>query len=87
MYPGDEEYGRLLDEIARCTATTPVSDGLSPRDMLDQLRRVRRRIVDYRKRHDELPYERRACLKAAVTTIDHACHELNRLKQIPEVMR
>ena len=59
----------------------------APGEMLDRLQRLRRRILDYRKRYDELPYERRASLKAAITTIDHACVELHRLKRLPELIR
>lgn len=84
MFPGDDDYGRLLDDIASCMSAR---DGVAPGEMLDRLQRLRRRILDYRKRYDELPYERRACLKAAVTTIDHACVELGRLKRLPEMIR
>jgi len=87
MVGADDEYGKLLDEISRATAVTAIGDGVAATDMLQRLRRVRRRISDFHKRHNELPRERRACLKAAITTIDHACHELHRLKQMPEVMR
>lgn len=84
---GECEYGKLLNDIARCTASGSVGDGIAPRDMLQRLRQVRRQINDFRRRHDELPRDRRACLREAMTTIDHACRELHRLKQMPEVMR
>jgi hypothetical protein len=82
----DHDYGQLIDEIARCTAKTPVDDGISAADTLQQLRGVRRRITDFRRQHDELPAEYRARLEAAVTTIDHLCDELQRLKRTAELL-
>jgi hypothetical protein len=80
------EYGQLIDEIARCTAKTPVDDGISATDTLQELHGVRRRITDFRRQHNPLPVEYRERLQAATTTIDHLCDELQRLKRTAEVL-
>jgi len=71
----DEEYARLIDDVARSTAARPA--GLAAAQTLEWLQLVRGRIAEFSRR-EGLARERRACLRAAMTTIDHTCRELRR---------